>query len=42
MWNLKKDTDKLIYKTETDSHRKWMFGYQRGKEEEEEKLGPWD
>ena len=22
MWNLKKDTNKLIYKTETDSHRK--------------------
>ena len=32
MWNLKKnDTNEFIYKTETDSHRKQTYGYQRGK-----------
>ena len=32
MWNLKSDTNKLIYKTETDSQRlrKQTYGYQRG------------
>ena len=32
MWNLKNDTNELIYKTETDSqHRKQTYGYHRGK-----------
>ena len=29
MWNLKNNTDEAIYKTETDSHRKQTYGYQR-------------
>ena len=28
---LKNDTNELIYKTETDSHRKQTYVYQRGK-----------
>ena len=32
MWNLKYDTNELIYKTETYRHRKQTYGYQRGKE----------
>ena len=31
MWNLKYDTNELIYKTETQRHRKQTYGYQRGK-----------
>ena len=31
MWNLKYDTNGLIYKTETHRHRKQTYGYQRGK-----------
>ena len=34
MWNLKKNpkhTNKLIHKTETHSHSKQTYGYQRGK-----------
>ena len=34
MWSLKKkknDANELIHKTETDSHRKQAYGYQRGK-----------
>ena len=31
MWNLKYDTNELIYKTETHRHRKQTYGYQRGK-----------
>ena len=31
MWNLKYDTNELIYKTEIDSHRNQIYGYQRGK-----------
>ena len=31
MWNLKNDTNELIYKTETESQRKQTSGYQRGK-----------
>ena len=27
MWNLKYGTDELIYKTETDSHRKQTYDY---------------
>ena len=29
MWNLKNDTNELIYKTEIDSQRKQIYGYQR-------------
>jgi len=33
MWNLKYNTNELIYKTETDHrHRKQIYGYQRGKD----------
>ena len=31
MWNLKYDTNELIYKTAIDSHRKQTYAYQRGK-----------
>ena len=30
-WKLKYDTKELIYKTETDSHWKQTYGYQRGR-----------
>ena len=30
MWNFKKDTSKLVCKTEIDSHRKQAYGYRRG------------
>ena len=33
MWNLKYDTNELIYKTETDIKKKKTHGYQRGKGE---------
>ena len=34
MWNLKYNTNELIYKAETDSqNRKQTYGYQRGKGE---------
>ena len=46
MWNLKKknDTNELIYKRETDSqtHRRQTYGYQRGKVGRTDKLGIWD
>ena len=32
MWNLKYDTNKLIYKTETSSQTKQTNGYQSGKD----------
>ena len=33
MWNLKYNTDELIYKTETDyRRRKQIYGHQRGKD----------
>ena len=33
MWNLKYDTNELIYETETDSrHREQIYGYQGGGE----------
>ena len=32
MWNLKYDTNKLIYKTETDSRRKQIYDYQGERE----------
>ena len=41
MWNLKNNTNELIYKTETDSQRKQTYGYQRGKGGRD-KLGVWD
>ena len=31
MWNLKYDTNELIYKTEIHRHRKQIYGYRRGK-----------
>ena len=30
--SLKEDTNELIYKTETDQHRKQIYGYQRRKQ----------
>ena len=43
MWNLKYDTNELIYKIETDSgHRKQTYGYQRGKGVGKDKSGVWD
>lgn len=46
MWNLKYDTNALIYKTEGDSqeiknklHQKQTYGYQRGNGIKREKLG---
>ena len=43
MWNLKKNTNELIYKTETDSQvSKINYGYQRGKVMGRDKLGIWD
>ena len=40
MWNLKYDTNELIYKTEqTHRHRKQTHAYQKGKGD---KLGIWD
>ena len=41
MLNLKKDTNKLIYKTQTYQQRKQTYGYQRGKRVRN-KLGGWD
>ena len=39
MWNLKYDTNELIYQTtkqkQTHRHRKQIYGYQRGKRVEE-------
>ena len=43
MQNLKKDTNEVIYKTETDSQtQKTNYGCQRGKVGMENKLGVWD
>ena len=42
VWNLKCDTNELIYKTETDHrHRKQTYGYQRGKETVRNISGTW-
>ena len=41
MWNLKNDTNELIYKTETDYRYRKMYGYQRGKVGRRNKLGIW-
>ena len=30
-WNLKYDTNEIIYQTETDSQRKQTYGYKKGK-----------
>ena len=36
LWNLKNNTNELIYKNETiHRHRKQIYGYQRGKEGQE-------
>ena len=37
----KKDTNELIYRIEIDSHRKQIYGYQRGNKGRD-KLGVWD
>ena len=43
MWNLKYDTNELIYKTETDSQiQKTTYGNQRGSGGGSDKLGVWD
>ena len=31
MWDINYDTNELIYKTETDKHRKQIYGSQKGK-----------
>ena len=42
MWNLKNDTNELIYKTEIDSRdREQTYGYRRGKGRRD-KLGIWN
>ena len=42
MWNIFfKDTNELIYKTETHRHRKQNYVYQREKERRDQ-LGGWD
>ena len=49
MWNLKYDTNELIYKTflqnlftkQAHRHRKQIYGYQKGKKVGD-KLGVWD
>ena len=42
VWNLKYDTNELIYETKTTSkHRKQTYSYQRGKGAGD-KLGVWD
>ena len=43
MWNVRYDTNELIYKTETDSQlqKTKVYGYQRGKGGRY-KLGVWD
>ena len=43
MWNLKYDTNGLIYKTETDSQTwKTNLWLQKGKRGGRDKLGVWD
>ena len=43
MQKLKNDTNKLTYKwKQTHRHRKQIYGYQRGKGVERNKLGVWD
>ena len=41
MWNLKYDTNPLIYKTETDSQKTNLW-LPKGKREGWDKLGVWD
>ena len=38
MWNLKYDTNELTKQKQTHRHRKQMYGNQRGKVEEKDKL----
>jgi hypothetical protein len=40
MWKLKYDTNELIYKVETDRHRKQTYYYEKGVGGN--KLGIWD
>ena len=43
MWNLKNDTNELIYKTETDSQtQKTNLWLPKGKSGGRDKLGGWD
>ena len=43
IWNLKYDTNELIYKSEIDSQtQKTNYGYQRGMGVGRDKLGVWD
>ena len=43
MWNLKNDTNELIYKTETDSDFKYKLSVTTGDRwERRDKLGVWD
>ena len=42
MWNLKTDTNELIYKTETDSDFKYKLWLPKGKGGGRDKLGGWD
>ena len=42
MWNLKYDTNELIYETERDRHREQTCGCQGGGGWERDKLGVWD
>ena len=43
MWNLKNDSNELIYKTETDSHTsKTNFWLPKGEGDERDKLVIWD
>ena len=42
VWNLKQETNELIYKTKTtNKHRKETYSYQRGKRAGDQ-LGVWD
>ena len=42
MWNIKKNTNKLISKIETHTYRKQNCGYQSGNVGGKDKLGVWD
>ena len=43
MWNLKNDTDELIYKTETDSQTsKTNLWLKKGKVKGRDRLGAWN
>ena len=38
---LKSDTNDCIYETETDSQTKQIYGYERGKVADKDRLGVW-